>query len=95
MLVQKAFVYSAPSIAMNTCFMIVLEDDLSIKQKKRGLTARASVFVDLIERYIDIQELDGAIVQELIEKIVVHQAKKTDGQRSQQIDIHYRFVGIL
>ena len=52
-------------------------------------------FVDLIEKYIDIQELDSAIVHELIEKIVVHQGKKADGQRSQQIDIHYRFVGIL
>lgn len=53
-------------------------------------------FVGLIEKYINIQELDRAVVHELIEKIVVHQAhKEPDGQRIQQIDIYYRFVGII
>ena len=50
-------------------------------------------FVGLIEKYIDIEELDRAIVHELIEKIVVHQTVKADGQRTQQIDIYYRFIG--
>jgi len=56
-------------------------------------SADINEFMGLIERYIDIQELDRAIVHELIEKIVVHQAQKLDGQRTQQIDIYYRFIG--
>jgi len=44
-------------------------------------------------KYIDVQQLDKVIVHELIKKIVVHQARKLDGQRVQQIDIYYRFVG--
>lgn len=53
-------------------------------------------FMELITKYVGIQELDSAIVHELIEKIVVHQAyKDDDGQRCQQIDILYRFVGQL
>jgi|GEM_PF-5402318 len=37
---------------------------------------KISEFMGLIEKYIEIQELDRAIVHELIEKIVVHQATK-------------------
>ena len=44
-------------------------------------------------KYIDVQELDRAIANELIEKIVVHQAEKLDGQGKQQLDIYYRFIG--
>jgi DNA invertase Pin-like site-specific DNA recombinase len=52
-------------------------------------------FVGLVEKYLDPKELDGAMTHELIEKIVVHQAEKLDGQRSQRIDIFYRYVGII
>jgi len=41
------------------------------------------------------RELDRAIAHELIENIVVRQAWKLDGQYIQQIDIYFRFVGIL
>ncbi len=58
-------------------------------------STRIDEFVELITRYIDVQGLDKAIVHELIEKIVVHQAQRIDGQRTQQIDIYYRFVGQL
>ena len=50
-------------------------------------------FVGLIEKYIDIEVLDRALVHELIEKIVVHQTVKVSGQRTQQVDIYYRFLG--
>jgi len=41
------------------------------------------------------RELDIIIAHELIENIVVHQAWELDGQHIQQIDIYFRFVGIL
>jgi len=50
-------------------------------------------FMKLAAKYNDVQELDRAIVHELIEKIVVHQAQRIDGQWVQQIDIYYRFIG--
>jgi len=49
--------------------------------------------MELAAKYIDVQQLDRVIAHELIEKIVVHQARKLDGQRIQQIDIYYRFIG--
>ncbi len=38
-------------------------------------------------------EFDKIVLNELIDKIVDHEAEKIDGKRQQQIDIHYRFVG--
>ncbi|MFA7417109.1 MAG: DUF4368 domain-containing protein [Acholeplasma sp.] len=35
------------------------------------------------------------ILNEFIEKIVVHEVKKEDHIRKQQIDIHYKFIGKL
>jgi len=35
------------------------------------------------------------LVNELIERIVIHEAQKIDGKRTQQVDIFYRFVGNL
>ena len=34
-------------------------------------------------------------LNELIEKILVHQTEKIDGKKVQEIDIHYRGVGII
>ena len=50
-------------------------------------------FMELAAKHIDVQELDRAIVHELIEKIVVHQAQRIDGQRVQQINIYCCFIG--
>ncbi len=51
-------------------------------------------WIDLISKYSDLQELDAPIVNELCEKILVHEAQKVDGVRTQKIEIFYRFIGI-
>lgn len=50
-------------------------------------------FVTLVEKYTEVKELNSEILHELIEKIVVHQTELVDGQKVQQIDIYYRFIG--
>ena len=52
-------------------------------------------WIDLIAKYAELQELDAPIINELCEKILLHQAQKTDGKRVQKIEIFYRFVGKL
>ena len=53
-------------------------------------------FAELVEDYLNIEELDARILNRLIEKIVVHQRQKEpDGSQTQQIDIYYRFLGQL
>jgi len=56
----------------------------------------AENFIHLVAKYLYVEELNAAILNELIEKIVVHE-KEIDwnGKKVQQVDIHYRFVGYL
>jgi len=53
-------------------------------------------FAALISHYTDIKELDSRLLNELIDKIVVHEKVTTiHGEKSQRVDIHYKFVGII
>lgn len=56
----------------------------------------ADNFINVIKKYIIIDKLDAAILNELIDKIVVHHKEQAeDGRTFQQIEIYYRFVGKL
>ena len=46
-------------------------------------------------RYVDVPELDRAMLNELIDKIVVHEATSKKVNRAQKLDIYYRLVGQL
>ena len=48
-------------------------------------------FIKVVQKYEHITELTSEIMHELIEKIVVYAPEKSDGHRTQQIDIYYRF----
>ena len=50
--------------------------------------------LDLIKRYVNPTILTAEMLNELIEKIVIHEAVKGEGgQRTQKVEIYYRFVG--
>ena len=48
-------------------------------------------FLHLAERYSELQKLDAATVNELIDRIVVHAPEGGRANRTQQVDIHFRF----
>ena len=50
-------------------------------------------FLQFAERYSDIQELDAATVNELIEKIAIHSPEKIDGKKYMTIEISFSYVG--
>ena len=50
-------------------------------------------FMQEIRKYAAIQELDEAVLNRLISKILVGEVKKVDGQKCQEIKIVYNFVG--
>lgn len=58
-------------------------------------TDNADKFIELVHRYTDFSELTPAMINEFIEKIIVHEADKSSGDRIQQIDIYLKFVGKL
>ena len=49
----------------------------------------------IVRRYLDVQELDREIVEELIDHIEIGERPVIDGQRQQDIKIFYRFVGVV
>ena len=54
----------------------------------------AKIWVDLIGKYGDVTELTAPMLNDLIEKICVHEATEDEnGNRVQDIDIYYRFLG--
>ena len=50
-------------------------------------------FAETIRKYVGIKELTPTIVNELINKIVIHAPDKSSGKRMQKIDIIFNFVG--
>lgn len=51
-------------------------------------------FINIIRKYTTVEKLDAAILNELIDRIVVHHKEKAaDGKTYQQIEIFYKFVG--
>ncbi len=52
-------------------------------------------FISNVKKYTEITDLTPEILNELIEKILIHQSEKIDGKKVQEIDIYYRGVGII
>jgi len=62
---------------------------------KKDTLQNAECFFGAIERYTDITELTVAMLHELIERIVVHQAVGRGKAKTQRVDIYWRFIGLL
>ena len=54
---------------------------------------RINQFMALAKKYTDFSELTAPMINEFVEKIIVHQPIKIDGERSQEIEIYLRFIG--
>ncbi|MBQ6756734.1 MAG: recombinase family protein [Oscillospiraceae bacterium] len=63
--------------------------------KSDEIEENISSFLPIIRKYTDLHELNARILNELIEKIVVHEKEKAeDGTVTQQVDIYYKFIGL-
>lgn len=50
-------------------------------------------WLNIIKKYTDTDTLDSSILNELIEKIIVHEREIVDGNLIPKIEIHYKFIG--
>lgn len=64
-------------------------------EKIETTECNAETFTNLIEKYLNITELNARILNELIEKIVVHEKEIIDGEKYQMVEIYYKFVGLV
>ena len=56
-------------------------------------TANVERFLALAKKYTDFSELTTPMINEFIEKIIVHAPEKVDGDRTQEVDIYLKFIG--
>ena len=52
-------------------------------------------FIGKVRKYLDLDELTPAILNDMVKAVYVHAPDKSKGYREQQIDISYDLVGIL
>ena len=67
-----------------------LESELAKSEEKQAHTSK---FYEIVREFTDIKELTKPVLNELIDKVVVHEKETVDGEQTQQVDIYYRFVG--
>jgi site-specific DNA recombinase len=52
-------------------------------------------FLRNVRKYTDPKELAAAILNDLVDKTVIHAPDKSSGHRKQKIEIYYKAVGII
>lgn len=62
-------------------------------ESESGQVADVGQFLRLADRYSDLKELDAAMVNELIGKIVIHSPEKIGGKKHVTIEVYFTYVG--
>ena len=68
----------------------VLEREI---ETQAGQVSDVNKFLNLVDKYLDIPELDAAILNELVSKIVVHSPVRENRRKHVQIDLYFTYVG--
>ena len=56
-------------------------------------TDRTEKFLSLVHKYTDIRELTAPIINEFVDKVLVHKAERIDGERVREIEVFLNFIG--
>lgn len=62
-------------------------------ENEAGQIADVGRFLQLADRYSDLQELDASTVNELIDRIVIHSPERIGGRKHVTIEIYFTYVG--
>ncbi len=54
---------------------------------------RVEQFIALAKKYTDFSELTTPMINEFVDKIIVHKPEKIDGDRVQEVEIYLNFIG--
>ncbi len=68
----------------------VLEREI---ETQAGQVSDVNKFLKLVDKYLDIPELDAAILNELVSRIVVHSPVRENGRKQVRIDLYFTYVG--
>jgi len=56
-------------------------------------SVKADKFIELVKRHTEFTTFTAALLNEFIEKVIVHEAVKINGKRTMQVDIYLNFIG--
>ena len=56
-------------------------------------SVRADKFIEMVKRHTEFTEFSAVLLNEFVEKVIVHEAVKIDGVRTQDIEIYFSFIG--
>lgn len=56
-------------------------------------SVKADQFIELVKKHTEFKEFSAFLLNEFIEKVIVHEADKSTGKRIQKVDIHLNFIG--
>jgi len=56
-------------------------------------SVKADRFIEIVRHYTEFDTLTTSMLNEFIQKILVHEADKSNGERVQDVDIHFNFIG--
>ena len=81
--------YLAEQDALKIC---IAEAEAEITEYEQNAD-NAEQFLIVPQKYTDFSELTTPMINEFIEKIVVHAPDRSNGPRQQQVDIYLKFIG--
>ena len=71
---------------------VIAEAEAEISVYERD-TTNINGFMELVGKYTDFTELTNQMINEFVEKILVHAPDKSTGDRIQEVDIYLNFIG--
>jgi hypothetical protein len=75
--------------------------DAEIKRLQTAIDAyaddsvRADKFLELAKQYTEFTEFSAALLNNFVERVIVHEADKSSGRRVQEVEICFNFIGRL
>ena len=71
----------------------IISTDESALEVYMADNERIEQFLTLAKKYTDFSELTPTMINEFVEKIIVHEPVRIDGERCQEVEIYLRFIG--
>ncbi|WP_237037596.1 DUF4368 domain-containing protein [Mediannikoviicoccus vaginalis] len=70
-----------------------IEHSKSILKNFEEDSIRADKFISLVKKYTDFSELTTPMINEFVDKILVHEGKWDNYERTQEVEIYLNFIG--
>lgn len=83
--------YEAEQATMTERVKVLRREFVTAKEETEGVNK----FLRIVRKYTEIAELTPETVREFIDRIIVHEAEKTDGKKRQIVEIYYNCVGVI